>query len=222
MPAPILILGGERYGRLTIIAEADRIEHGGQPRRAMRCRCACGRECVVTLKDIRNGNTASCGCLVDEFVPPNKTHGLSKHPVYFLWKHMVARCNDPDDPDFDLYGGRGICVCEEWAEPDGFPAFYGWSIANDWTKGMQIDRRDNDGNYCPSNCRFVTSRENTNNRRNTTWVDVDGDRIPFGEFRERYKDHGVHRATAWIRFTRMGWSAIDAVTIPAGGRRHAA
>lgn len=98
--------------------------------------------------------------------PCNKRNGYSftvtKDPLYSVWKGMCRRCNDPTQPHYKYYGGRGISVCEEWTNnPE---AFIIWARAHGWQKGLQIDRINNDGNYCPDNCRCVTPKENCQNK----------------------------------------------------------
>lgn len=82
-------------------------------------------------------------------------------PLYQCWKHMKERCNLPSDKGYHRYGGRGITVCEEW---NYWPNFAKWALGNGYDTKLEIDRIDNDGNYEPSNCRFVTHKENCNNR----------------------------------------------------------
>lgn len=92
-----------------------------------------------------------------------KTHGLNKHPLYAVWTCMKQRCYNPRNPKYDGYGGRGITVCSEWL--DSFQVFYNWAIANGYKKGLTIDRINNDGNYCPQNCRWATPLEQVHNTR---------------------------------------------------------
>ena len=82
-----------------------------------------------------------------------------KHPLYHVWWDMRDRCNNQKHINYHRYGGRGITVCQEW---NNFETFFAWAITK-WKKGLQIDRRDNDGNYCPGNCRFVTASVNMQN-----------------------------------------------------------
>lgn len=94
---------------------------------------------------------------------PHQMHGLQGHKLYVVWQNMKKRVNDPNIKQFKDYGGRGITICSIW-EKD-FMSFYWFCINNGWTKKLQIDRIDNDGNYEPGNCRFVTSKENNRNQR---------------------------------------------------------
>ena len=85
---------------------------------------------------------------------------------------MKSRCNNPNRPKYPRYGGRGIKVCDEWN--NDFMSFYTWAIDNGYSDDLQIDRIDNDGNYCPDNCRWVTLQENTLNRRTSVFLTVKG------------------------------------------------
>lgn len=87
-----------------------------------------------------------------------ETNGL-----YDVWHGMKQRCFNINNKNYSSYGQRGIIVCEEWK--NSFQAFYDWAITHGHQKGLQIDRRNNDGNYCPENCRFVTCTENNRNTR---------------------------------------------------------
>ena len=90
-----------------------------------------------------------------------KHHGYSGDPLYRVWKHMKGRCYNKNDVRYKNYGGRGIEVCNEWMNLE---SFIEWASPL-WRKGLQIDRCDNDGDYCPENCRFVTPKENMHNQR---------------------------------------------------------
>lgn len=92
------------------------------------------------------------------------THGLSKHPLYLTWRNIIKRCHWDKYKFKHRYADRGIIVCDLWRY--NFVNFYNWAIENNWQKGLQIDRINNDGNYEPNNCRFVTSATNNRNRSN--------------------------------------------------------
>ncbi len=110
----------------------------------------------------------------------HQRHGLRKHPLYNVWDGMKRRCHNSDNPHYKNYGGRGITIFAGWI--NNFRAFYNWAIANGWKKGLWIDRINNDGNYRPENCRFVTSAVNNQNRRSTklNWDKVKGIRLCGG------------------------------------------
>lgn len=92
--------------------------------------------------------------------------------LHSIWINMKARCNNPNRPKYPRYGGRGIKVCDEWNED--FASFYIWSVNNGYSPNLQLDRKDNDGNYCPENCRWTTLKENSKNRRTSKFLTVKG------------------------------------------------
>ena len=84
--------------------------------------------------------------------------------LYSIWRQMKGRCNNPNRPKYPIYGGRGISVCEEW---QSFKNFLEWALNNGYSDGLSIDRIDNNGDYCPENCRFATPTQQVRNRSNT-------------------------------------------------------
>lgn len=147
---------GDIFGRLTYTGKTFFKVMNGKRRRMIEAECSCNgdiRDYMWNL--IMRGDTQSCGCLRKELTSKRMTtHGLSKHPLYEVFNAMRKRCLIESDKDYPNYGGRGITVCDEWI--DDFPAFYKWCTENGWEKGLDLDRKDNDGNYEPGNCRFIT------------------------------------------------------------------
>lgn len=92
-----------------------------------------------------------------------KHHGYSHHSLYWVWGDMKKRCYNSKHKMYKYYGGRGISICDEWIK--SFTIFKMWCFENGWKKGLEIDRRDNDGDYTPENCRFVTHKENMHNQK---------------------------------------------------------
>jgi hypothetical protein len=91
-------------------------------------------------------------------------HGKSHERIYSTWSGMTARCQNPKDPAYKNYGGRGISVCSEWQD---FEAFREWALQNGYQDDLTIERKDVNGNYCPENCCFIPKAEQSKNRRNT-------------------------------------------------------
>lgn len=115
--------------------------------------------------------------------------------IYWAWKSMKQRCKNPNCKAYKNYGERGIKVCEEWEE---FEPFLSWSLSNGYSKGLDLDRKDNDGDYTPDNCRWISREENINNRRNTIKISVNGETLPETVWARKI---GVDRALIkyWIR-----------------------
>ena len=116
----------------------------------------------------------------------NKTHGLSGHPIYRVWSTIKTRCYNNNYAQFRYYGGRGINICDEWFDTP--KEFIKWAKNNGWQKGLSIDRINNDGNYEPSNCRFVTNYVNQKNKRSNrfTWKQIDKIRYQFDKYGAPY------------------------------------
>ena len=107
-----------------------------------------------------------------------------RHRLYNTWKTMIHRCENKKRIKYPMYGGRGISVCEEWHD---FNTFVFWALLNGYQEGLQIDRIDNNGNYCPNNCRWVTPKQNSRNRRNTVYLTVNGKTKSVAEWCETIK-----------------------------------
>lgn len=147
---------GQKFNRLTIISEID----NGY----VECVCDCGNHKKVRIGNLRSNQVKSCGCLLKEcLIKRNETHGLNGHPLHKLWFKIKERCLNPNVKSYRNYGGRGIKICDRWLV---FENFYNDMISG-YEKGLEIDRIDNEGNYEPSNCRWVTHRQNTQNTRKT-------------------------------------------------------
>lgn len=160
MQTPNLI--GQRFGHLTVIARADLTNRSPSEkgRAYWICRCDCGTIKEISTKHLRTRRTTSCGCLVQIGTPP--THGESHTRLYNIWLGMRKRCYFKKHKYYHRYGGRGITVCDEWR--DNFASFRNWALSHGYTDTLTIDRIDNDGNYCPENCQWLTQSENTKKR----------------------------------------------------------
>lgn len=136
------------------------------------------------------------------------TQRLRNHPLYSIWYDMKRRCYNKKRKDYYLYGGRGISVYECWK--NDFKEFYDWAIKNGWKQGLKIDRINNNGDYEPTNCQFVTNKVNCNNKRtniNITWNGKTQTRTEWEE------ELGFPKTLIRERL-RMGWSIEKSLTTP--------
>lgn len=133
-----------------------------------------------------------------------RKHGFSvEYPkLYEVWLTMKGRCENPNRPKYKDYGARGIKVCEEWHDAE---VFCKWALENGYKEGLQIDRIDVNGNYEPSNCRWVTPKENSRNRRNTVLLTVNGETKCVAEWCE-VVDVSPYTIYGWIREKGKGYA----------------
>ena len=153
-------LTGRRFGMLVVSKYSDSDKNGNA---LWECLCDCGRLSIVSAKDLKSGNTKSCGCYRKSFAV---THGASMHgsPDYERWKSMKKRCTNPNDKYYHRYGGRGIKVCDEWLHD--FEAFrtYIQRLPHYGEAGYSLDRINNSKNYEPGNVKWSTPKEQSRNR----------------------------------------------------------
>lgn len=169
-------LTGKRFGNLVVLGRApDQIytNKGKTLKRVMWfCQCDCGSPVkIVRGQHLRKGKTVSCGCVGYEHAKQAKiTHGQSGTRLYQVWLNMKNRCYNKNVRSYKDYGLRGICLCDEWRKD--FDAFSKWAYENGYDPTAEygectIDRIDVDGNYEPSNCRWVDLKTQANNRHNS-------------------------------------------------------
>lgn len=147
---------GKKYGKWTVI-KFLKVKNRYY---FYKTRCECGVFGQHYSADLRSGKTKQCVvCHNRQNAENNKTHGMHKTSTYRTWSSMIHRCTNENATYFNRYGGRGISVCDEWRKFENFLSDMG-----EKPKGLTLDRIDNNGNYEKSNCRWVTHKENCNNR----------------------------------------------------------
>lgn len=156
---------GQTFGCLTAV------RYVGARRHSMwEFQCTCGnrvtRAAIDVEKYARRGGTPSCGCMVGA---KSRTHAMSSHPAYWVWRSMRDRCRLPSHQAWHNYGGRGIVVCEAWDR--SFAAFWA-DMGATYQPGLTLDRIDNNGPYSPENCRWVSYKVQAGNRRGALPVDM--------------------------------------------------
>lgn len=191
------------FGRLTVLEEVGVVNY--QP--IWKCRCECGNFTMVSSGALKSGGTKSCGCLKRELlVKKNTKHGMTsgpkKHRLYIVWAGMLQRCFNKNELAYKNYGARGITVCDEWKS---FEAFKDWAISNGYRNDLEIDRQNNNGNYEPSNCRWVTVSENQLNKRNNHRITINGITKTITEW-SKISGISIHTIESRIRY---GWKSSD-------------
>ena len=199
-------LTGKKYGRLLVIGKADALN--GHTR--WLCKCDCGKECIVHSSSLKSGNTKSCGCYRIENAKKlySGVRQNDKH-LYAVWSGIKQRCRNSNNKSYCNYGGRGIKICDEWA--DNYEPFYNWAMRSGYRSGLEIDRIDCNGDYCESNCRFVQRETQANNKRNVMLYTINGVTKTLPQWcREYNQDYYTVRQ----RVYKLGWNIEDALVLP--------
>lgn len=180
------ITEGQRFGRLVVLRVTDDVvmnDYGVVTTRWIECMCDCGKAHRCKTRGLVSGQTRSCGCLRDEVCKTSSlTHGESYSREYRIWWDMRNRCNKTSLAAYKHYGARGIKVCERWDFSwGGFENFIADMGRRPSTR-HSLDRIDNNGNYCPENCKWSTWKEQFQNTRRTVKVTHDGRTMCLAEW----------------------------------------
>ena len=195
---------GRKFGRLIVLERTTKNNRG-----YYKCLCDCGNTVTVRADKIKDGSANSCGCYTRDRAKNGdlrRTHGKHGTRLYRIWQSMKARCNIKTIPAYENYGGRGITVCQEWE--NDFQVFYDWAMANGYADNLSIDRKDVNGNYEPSNCKWATRKEQQNNRRNNHLLTYNGVTKTASEWAESV---GISADTI-LRRVKDGWNVERAIT----------
>lgn len=195
-----LNLIGQKYGRLKII---EKLKTRDKHKKVVwKCLCDCGNFTEVNTKNIRTGNTASCGCLKTE---KTTIHGMTNSRAFSTWSGMRTRCLNKNSDSYSKYGARGIKIDKAW---NTFIGFY--KDMGDPPDGMSLDRIDNDKGYSKENCRWATPYTQAVNRKSTRF-------ITYNKITKSISDWaratGIRIDTLHYRFA-SGWSIQKALTTP--------
>jgi len=190
-------LAGQNFGKLTVLNDTrSRLN-----RKEWACECECGKKTWVATYRLNAGVTTSCGCRKKEAAKENcfknsfkPTHGMAKTRIHKIWSGMIDRC-ESQYKDKQNYYDRGISVCERWKIFENF-----YDDMGEAPIGMSIDRIDVNGNYSPENCRWASAKTQQNNRTNTRYLNINGEKVPLMEFADKI---GVKKSEAQYAYTFM-------------------
>ncbi len=215
---------GTKIGKLEVIGVHTQ---DGQKRKFI-CKCDCGKIKLIRPVEFINGFHKSCGCSTKEFIIQNSTkHGYSGKRLYYVYRNMIERCENPKSEAYSNYGGRGISVCQEWKGENGIENFFTWAYSTGYDENAlfgecTIDRKKVDGNYEPSNCRWITNLEQQKNKRpSSEWkkrtvkrrsfVNFNGDSISKIDLCKKY---GISVPMFDYRIKIKGMDIEEALTTP--------
>lgn len=208
-PRPINNLSGRKFGRLLVLRVSGYLGRTI----AYDCLCACGADKRIRGSNLSNGHTQSCGCVLTEALSRPRAHGKNRTPEHLIWKDMRRRCRSKTNSRYADYGGRGIAVCERWNDFALFLADMGPRPS----ATHSIERRDNDGNYEPDNCRWATPVEQANNKRSNRNITIGALTLTVEQWNRKLGfPNSVLRKRLW-----RGWSVEHAMTTPIGVKRGA-
>lgn len=198
-------LTGRIFKRMTVVGYAGK--RGA--RHLWVCRCLCGRDKTVPSGDLISGHTGSCGCLQRDCrhftLTPPRTHGMYNSPEYLSWRSMKTRCSNSKSPDFQYYGGRGIKVCKRWMKFENFFKDMGRRPI-----GTTLDRKNGEGGYCKSNCRWADVFEQSNNKRSNRLLTFNGSTQTVAQWS---REVGITEDVIHHRLN-SGWSEARVFSIP--------
>lgn len=203
---------GQKFEKLTVI---NRIGSNKIRQATWLCQCECGNKIIVTGIDLRRGKVKSCGCIRRENLLKKITkHNKSKSKLYKVFIGIKGRCYNKNNYQYKNYGGRGIEVCREWLED--FINFDNWAMANGYREGLSIDRIDNNGNYCPENCRFVDNTIQQRNKRNNKYLAYNGENLCIADWEKKLNfSQGAIKTRI-----KCGWTVEQIIETPSNKTRN--
>lgn len=195
-------LSKQRFGKLTVIQRAE----GNYKRPYYFCKCDCGKTIILEGRKLSSGNTKSCGCLhKQQLIARNYKHGCRNTRLYAIWLNMKQRCSS-SNLRYKSWQGRGITVCSSWEK--SFENFKAWAESNGYKENLTIDRINVNGNYEPSNCKWITKQEQQFNKTNTRYFEYKGQRKCLAEWAKLF---AINKHTLYNRIYNLGWSIEKAL-----------
>ncbi len=200
-----LNLIGKKFNKLTVL-ERSSIKSRNV---VWKCRCDCGNITFVETCNLKANRVKSCGCLkLEKFIERSTKHNQRHTKLYEVWKSIKQRCLNPNNRSYKNYGLRGISICDEWK--NDFNTFYTWSMKNGYNSKLSIDRINNNGNYEPSNCRWVDRTTQANNKRTNHFITYDNKTLTIAQWSQ---ETGISPCAIYCRLQR-GWSPEKTLTTP--------
>jgi hypothetical protein len=195
-------LAGKKFGDLTVIKQIKDKNKG----KMWLCKCKCG--------DIFYRHTTYIHKFPYKCIREIKDNTAYRHNIKNTFWQMKQRCTNPNDPSYKNYGGRGITICDDWLNDTDL--FVDWAIENGYKKGLTIDRIDNNGNYCPENCRWVDMYVQANNKRDNILVTYNDKtkslrawcrelQLPYRKTHKRYVMYGWSIERCFAEKERIGF-----------------
>lgn len=170
----------------------------------------CGRERSADIGYVKRKPPQKCNCIASKKASISgklgKRFAIQSERLYQIWENMKQRCNNPKSRNYSKYGGRGIVYCSEWEKYSNFEE---WAIENGYAEHLTLNRVENDGNYCPENCNWITNFEQQSNTGKNVKFTFNGETLHISEWARRI---GTDRTTMRIRFQR--WGVEKALTTP--------
>lgn len=209
---------GDKFNRLTIIDQPKIVEHYGIGANKAHFQCDCGTIKYLKVTSVVNGTLKSCGCLKAEkarerMIKANlyreDLHGQTQTRLYRIWAGLKSRTTNKKSKRSKDYIDRGIKVCKEWKD---FNKFFEWATQNGYSDNLTLDRIDNDGNYCPENCRWITNKEQQRNKRSNVKITAWGETKVLAEWVEDTRCN-TNAASISYRLSK-NYTSEDAISIP--------
>lgn len=216
MPPTNPVKAGETYNQLTVM-EVYLKFNGKQNQKFCLCKCSCGAEREVSASELYRGHIKQCkSCKTKQMAKTKIQHGDFKggakpSKLYYIWDSMKKRCSPNQERTREWYYGKGIRVCDEWMS---FQPFKDWAYANGYEEDrrLSIERKDVNGNYEPSNCKWIPLSRQQDNRTDTIWVYIGGEKMNLIPALEKFNNvvsyHGA------LQRIKRGWDHEVAVSKP--------